>query len=113
MSSRTVYQECYPLARKDTTAISGSGIGVHCYSYTFSSGRAAPHAATVASAGGVSPFEPSGPVFRPSMSPAVQLLAYLDEIPFRFSNRDNPYLLRDTLRKLIGSENLPYSELVS
>ena len=45
------------------------------------------------------------------MSTAVQLPAYLDEISFRFNNRDNPYLFRDTLLKLIGAENLPYSEL--
>jgi hypothetical protein len=47
------------------------------------------------------------------MSPAVQLPAYLDEIAFWFNNRDNPYLFRDTLLKLIGAENLPYQELVS
>jgi len=47
------------------------------------------------------------------MAPAVQLLAYLDEIAFRFNNRDNPYLFRDTLLKLIGAENLPYQELVA
>ncbi len=27
--------------------------------------------------------------------------------------RDNPYLFRDTLLKLIQSENLPYQELVA
>ena len=73
----------------------------------------APRAATVASPGGGSPSEPSGPVFRAPMAPAVQLLAYLDEIAFRFNNRDNPYLFRDTLLKLIGAENLPYQELVA
>jgi hypothetical protein len=39
--------------------------------------------------------------------------AYLDETAFRFNNRDNPYLFRDTLLKLIGAENLPYEQLVS
>ena len=38
--------------------------------------------------------------------------AYLDELEWRFNNRDNPYLFRDTLLKLIGSENLPYQHLV-
>jgi len=39
--------------------------------------------------------------------------AYLDELEWRFNNRDNPYLFRDTLLKLIQSENLPYEELTS
>ena len=39
--------------------------------------------------------------------------AYLDELEWRFNNRDNPYLFRDTLLKLINSENLSYVELVS
>lgn len=39
--------------------------------------------------------------------------AYLDELEWRFNNRDNPYLFRDTLLKLINSENLQYKELVS
>ncbi len=41
------------------------------------------------------------------------LPAYLDEITFRFNNRNNPYLFRDTLLKLIGAENLRYSELTA
>jgi transposase-like protein len=39
--------------------------------------------------------------------------AYLDELEWRFNNRDNPYLFRDTLLKLIKSENLPYQSLIS
>jgi len=39
------------------------------------------------------------------------LNAYLDELEWRFNNRDNPYLFRDTLLKLIKSENLTYSKL--
>jgi transposase-like protein len=39
--------------------------------------------------------------------------AYLDELEWRFNNRDNPWLFRDTLLKLIGSETLPYQELVA
>jgi transposase-like protein len=38
--------------------------------------------------------------------------AYLDELEWRFNNRDNPYLFRDTLLKLINAENLPYESLV-
>jgi len=39
--------------------------------------------------------------------------AYLDELEWRFNNRENPYLFRDTLLKLINSENLPYEKLVA
>jgi transposase-like protein len=37
--------------------------------------------------------------------------SYLDELECRFNNRDNPYLFKDTLLKLIASENLPYEKL--
>jgi transposase-like protein len=37
---------------------------------------------------------------------------YLDEFEFRFNNRNNPFLFRDTLLKLIASDNLEYKELV-
>ena len=39
--------------------------------------------------------------------------AYLDELEWRFNNRENPYLFRDTLLKLICAENLPYQELTA
>jgi transposase-like protein len=39
--------------------------------------------------------------------------AYLDELEWRFNNRENPYLFRDTLLKLIKSENLEYKDLIS
>ena len=39
--------------------------------------------------------------------------AYLDELEWRFNNRKNEYLFRDTLLKLIASENLPYKELTA
>ncbi len=39
--------------------------------------------------------------------------AYLDELEWRFNNRDNPYLFRDTLMKLLNSENLEYKELIA
>ncbi|MCH7922924.1 MAG: IS1595 family transposase [Nitrospinae bacterium] len=44
---------------------------------------------------------------------AKHLDAYLDELEWRFNNRNNPYLFRDTLRKLIGSEALPFQKLVA
>jgi hypothetical protein len=43
---------------------------------------------------------------------ARHLPAYLDEMTFRFNNRDNPYLFRDTLMKLLGAETLHYKELI-
>jgi transposase-like protein len=39
------------------------------------------------------------------------LPAYLDEMCFRFNNRKNPYLFRDTVLKLISSSNLEYKGL--
>ena len=36
---------------------------------------------------------------------------YLDEFEWRFNNRKNPYLFRDTLKKLVASENMEYNEL--
>ncbi|MDQ3730291.1 MAG: IS1595 family transposase [Actinomycetota bacterium] len=43
---------------------------------------------------------------------AKHLPAYLDEISFRFNNRENPWLFRDTVLRLIGEEPLRYRELV-
>jgi transposase-like protein len=40
------------------------------------------------------------------------LPAYLDEIEFRFNNRENPFLFRDTLLVLLSGDPLPYRELV-
>ncbi len=39
--------------------------------------------------------------------------SYLDELEWRFNNRNNEYLFRDTLLKLIKSDNLEYRDLVS
>ena len=39
--------------------------------------------------------------------------AYLDELEWRFNNRENPYLFRDTLLKLIRANSLPYGDLVA
>lgn len=43
---------------------------------------------------------------------AKHLPAYLDEIAFRFNNRDNTYLFRDALLVMIQDDALPYRELV-
>src|SRR5229473_3835863 len=44
---------------------------------------------------------------------AKHLPAYLDEMCFRFNNRKNPFLFRDTMLKLIDSPNLKYKELTA
>ena len=44
---------------------------------------------------------------------AKHLPAYLDEMCFRFNNRKNPYLFRDTILKLINTQNLEYKELTA
>ncbi len=44
---------------------------------------------------------------------AKHLPAYLDEISFRFNNRENPYLFRDTLIALLRGPALTYAELVA
>jgi transposase-like protein len=41
------------------------------------------------------------------------LPAYLDEFAFRFNNRDNAYLFRDTILRLVLGETLPYRELIA
>ena len=38
--------------------------------------------------------------------------AYLDELEHRFNNRNNEYLFRDTLAKMVQADKLPYRELV-
>jgi transposase-like protein len=38
---------------------------------------------------------------------------YLDEFEFRYNNRRNPYLFRDTLQKLITAEAMPYEQLTA
>ena len=44
---------------------------------------------------------------------AKHLQAYLDEMCFRFDNRKNPYLFRDTLRKMLEAEHVEYKSLVA
>lgn len=39
--------------------------------------------------------------------------SYLDELEWRFNGRDNPYLFRETLKKLLTSSTLEYKALVT
>jgi hypothetical protein len=43
---------------------------------------------------------------------AKHLAAYLDEMTWRFNNRKNPYLFRDTMIRLIHSQTLEYRDLM-
>jgi transposase-like protein len=38
---------------------------------------------------------------------------YLDEFEFRFNNRKNPYLFRDTILRLTQAEKMPYEQLTA
>ena len=44
---------------------------------------------------------------------AKHLSAYADEVAYRHKNRDNAYLLRDMLLRLMGAESTSYTELVA
>lgn len=44
---------------------------------------------------------------------AKHLPAYLDEMAFRYNNRENAYLFRDTLTRLIDAAAMPYAELIT
>jgi transposase-like protein len=44
---------------------------------------------------------------------AKHLQAYLDEMSFRFDNRKNPYLFRDTMKRMLNSDNLEFKELIA
>jgi transposase-like protein len=44
---------------------------------------------------------------------AKHLAAYLDEMTFRFNNRNNPFLFRDTLMKLLSAPVLEYKDLTA
>lgn len=43
---------------------------------------------------------------------AKHLESYLDEIAFKFNNRRNPYLFRDTIRAMLDAEVVTYAELI-
>jgi len=38
---------------------------------------------------------------------------YLDEFEFRYNNRKNRFLFRDTLQKLVTTEAMPYEQLTA
>ena len=38
---------------------------------------------------------------------------YLEELEWRFNNRDNPYIFMDTLRRILNTERLTYRNLVA
>lgn len=44
---------------------------------------------------------------------AKHLDRYLDEFAFRYNNRKNPYLFRDTLTRLVQGEAMPYQRLTA
>jgi transposase-like protein len=44
---------------------------------------------------------------------AKHLESYLDEIAFKFNNRRNPFLFRDTLMAMLDAETLTYAELTT
>jgi transposase-like protein len=43
---------------------------------------------------------------------AKHLDAYLDELEFRFNNRENPHMFRDAMCKLLVANSLPYAKLM-
>ncbi len=44
---------------------------------------------------------------------AKHLDRYLEELEWRFNNRDNPYIFRDALRLIVNADMLPYKDLVA
>jgi transposase-like protein len=38
---------------------------------------------------------------------------YLEEIEWRFNNRDNPHIFRDTLRRIVDTDPLEYETLTA
>ena len=38
---------------------------------------------------------------------------YLDELEWRFNNRDNPHIFRDTLYRILNTGSLTYRKLVA
>ncbi len=38
---------------------------------------------------------------------------YLEQLEWRFNNRDNPYIFRDTLARIVNTEPLEYKDLVA
>jgi hypothetical protein len=44
---------------------------------------------------------------------AKHLQAYLDEMTWRFDNRKNPYLFRDTMLRLLNAPVMEYKKLTA
>ncbi|MGE0445679.1 MAG: IS1595 family transposase [Vicinamibacterales bacterium] len=44
---------------------------------------------------------------------AKHLDRYLDEFEFRYNNRKNPYMFRDTLLRVMSASALPYDKLTA
>ena len=38
---------------------------------------------------------------------------YLEELEWRYNNRDNPHIFRDALGRIMGTKHLTYRDLVS
>jgi len=38
---------------------------------------------------------------------------YLEELEWRFNNRENPYIFRDALRRIVRTDPLPYKRLIA
>ena len=38
---------------------------------------------------------------------------YLDEFEFRYNNRKNPYLFRETISRLVNAKAMPYQKLTA
>ncbi len=44
---------------------------------------------------------------------AKHLEAYLNEMCFRFNNRKNPFLFRDTLKRMLNADTVEFKELTA
>ena len=44
---------------------------------------------------------------------AKHLDRYIEEMEWRFNNRDNPHMFRDTLKRILNTKPMKYRELVS
>lgn len=44
---------------------------------------------------------------------AKHLDRYLEELEWRFNNRNNPNIFRDTLKRIMNTEKLTYRKLVA
>ena len=38
---------------------------------------------------------------------------YLEELAWRFNNRNNPHIFRDTLTRIVNTEHITYRQLVA